>query len=52
MKTDYIRQKGQKLIVNEKGKFNQIDIERISHILCDGYLSIIMVLYKSEWVEQ
>ncbi len=32
MKKDYNYQKWKKLIVNEKGKFHQIDIERISHI--------------------
>ncbi|HED05357.1 MAG TPA: LytTR family transcriptional regulator [Ignavibacteria bacterium] len=48
MKTNYNHQKGQKLIVNEKARFHQIDIERISHISCDGYLSIIYILDEKE----
>ena len=42
MKTDYNCQQKQKLIVKEKAKFYQIDIERISHISCDGYMSTIV----------
>ncbi len=48
MKKNYNYQKGQKLIVNEKAKFHQIDIERISHISCDGYISTIYILGEKE----
>ena len=48
MKKNYNYQKGEKLIVNEKGKFHQIDIERISHISCDGYLSTIYIVDEKE----
>jgi len=48
MKTDYNCQKGQKLVINEKAEFHQIDIEKISHISCDGYISTIYILGEKE----
>ena len=41
MKKDYSNQYGHKLIVKEKGKFNQIEICKILVICCKGYLSTI-----------
>ncbi len=41
MKTDYNCQKGQKLIIKEKGKLHQVDIEQITYINCSGYVSTI-----------
>ncbi len=52
MKKDYNCQKGKKLIVNEKGEFHQIDIERISHISCDGYLSTINLMNKFTFIKE
>jgi DNA-binding LytR/AlgR family response regulator len=41
MKTDYNCQTGQKLIVKEKGKLYQVNIEHIIYITCSGYVSTI-----------
>lgn len=41
MKTDYNCQKGQKLIIKEKGKLHQVDIEQITYITCSGYVSTV-----------
>lgn len=41
MKTDYNCQKGQKLIIKEKGKLHQVDVEQITHITCSGYVSFV-----------
>lgn len=40
-KTDYNCQAGQKLIIKEKRKLHQVDIEQITYITCSGYISTI-----------
>jgi len=48
MKTDYNCQKGQKLIIKEKGKLHQVEIEQITRITCSEYVSTI---YQSNLAE-
>jgi len=48
MKTDYSCQTGQKLIIKEKGKLHQVDIDQISLITCSGYVSTIYQVNQAE----
>lgn len=48
MKTDYTSQTGQKLIIKEKGKLHQVDIEQMSYIACSGYPSAIHLANQTE----
>jgi len=43
---DYSSQVSQKIIITEKGKLRQIALECISHVRCDGYISIIYTSSK------
>ena len=46
MKTNYKYQKGELLIVEEKERISQVQIEDISHIECEDYISIIKTIDK------
>jgi len=46
MKKDFNCQNQQKIILSEKGKYTQVEIENISHIYCEGYLSFIKLIDK------
>ena len=48
MKIDYSCQTGQKLIIKEKGKLHQVDIDQISLITCSGYVSTIYQVNQAE----
>jgi len=47
MKTDYCCQTGQKLIIREKRKLHQVDIEQITYITCSGYIFTIHLLNQT-----
>lgn len=41
MKKDFSCQKDVKVILKEKGKSKLIDMDKITHIICDGYITTI-----------
>ncbi len=50
MKKDFSCQKDKKITVHEKNKTHQVDMEKISHITCDCYLSTIHIIDSQETI--
>jgi len=48
MKKNFSIPKGEKLLVSEKGRKRFIEIEKITHITCEGHISTIHTIDKNK----
>ncbi len=48
MNKDHACQRDKTVIVKEKGEIHQVEMEKITHITCEGYLSSIHLINREE----
>ena len=51
MNKDYVCQRNKTVIVKQRGETHQLEMEKITHITCDGYLSSIHLIDKEESIK-